>query len=115
MVHTFLQIAQRFDPCQSARQVAKFTKITTLIRLETREKGLSEACVQCCFSSETTLSVFVAFVAENATLSSKGYFENHISSFCAKPKEVDPIKLISLRQISVSIAHKYIINNTVLK
>ena len=35
--------------------------------------------------------------------------------FCTKPKEVDPIKLISLRQISVSIALKYVINNSVLK
>ena len=35
--------------------------------------------------------------------------------FCVKPKEVDRIKLISLRQISVSIALKYIINNSVLK
>ena len=29
------------------------------------------------------------------------------------PKEVDPIKLSSLRQISLSIALKYIINNSV--
>ena len=35
--------------------------------------------------------------------------------FCAKQKEVGPIKLISLRQISVSIAIKYIINNSVWK
>ena len=35
--------------------------------------------------------------------------------FCAKPKEVDPIKLISLWQISVSIALKYIINNKIRK
>ena len=27
------------------------------------------------------------------------YFENHASKFCAKSKEVDPIKPISLRQI----------------
>ena len=32
--------------------------------------------------------------------------------FCAKPKEVDPIKLNSLRQRSLSIALKYIINNS---
>ena len=32
--------------------------------------------------------------------------------FCARPKEADPIKLISPRQISVSIALKYIINNS---
>ena len=31
--------------------------------------------------------------------------------FCAKSKEEDPIKLISLRQISLSIALKCIINN----
>ena len=30
--------------------------------------------------------------------------------FCAKPKEVNPIKQISLLQISVSVALKYIIN-----
>ena len=35
--------------------------------------------------------------------------------FCAKLKEVDPIKLISLRQISLSIALKYIINNNLWK
>ena len=33
--------------------------------------------------------------------------------FCAKPKEVDPIKLISLQQTSVSIALKDIINKCV--
>ena len=33
--------------------------------------------------------------------------------FCAKPNEVDPNKLISLRQVSLSIALKYIINNSV--
>ena len=30
--------------------------------------------------------------------------------FCAKPKEVDPVKLISLRQVSVSIAQRMKIN-----
>ena len=35
--------------------------------------------------------------------------------FCAKPNEVDPIKLISLRQISLSITLKYIINNSLWK
>ena len=35
--------------------------------------------------------------------------------FSTKPKEVGRIKLISLRQISDSIALKYIINNSVLK
>ena len=33
--------------------------------------------------------IFVAFVEDNATMSSIGYFENHV--FCANPKEVDPI------------------------
>ena len=47
----------------------------------------------------------MAFVEDNATKSSIRYIENHVS-FCAKPKEVDPIKPISLRQISVSIALK---------
>ena len=41
------------------------------------------------------------------------YFENHASYFVLKPKEEDPIKLISLRQISLSIALKYIIINSV--
>ena len=56
--------------------------------------------------------IFVSFVENNATMSSIRYFENHI--FCAKAKEVDPIKLISLGQISVSIALKNVINNNVL-
>ena len=34
--------------------------------------------------------------------------------FWAKPKELDPVKLVSLRQTRVSIALKYIINNNVL-
>ena len=63
--------------------------------------------------SYTSVYIFVAFVEDNAKMSSIGYFENHV--FCAKPKEVDPIKVISLQQISVLIALKYIINNNVLK
>ena len=44
------------------------------------------------------------------------YFENHVSySSFAKPKEVDRNKLISLRQISVSIALNYIINKSLIK
>ena len=39
-------------------------------------------------------------------------FQKSCIVFCAKPKEVYPIKLISLRQISVSIVLKYI-NNSV--
>ena len=54
--------------------------------------------------------IFVAFVEDNATMSSMRYFV-----LCAKPKEADTIKLISQRQISVSITLKYIINNSVLK
>ena len=50
---------------------------------------------------------FVVFVEENTTMSSTRYFENHVSYFVQKPKEVDPIKLISLRQVTVSIALKY--------
>ena len=38
--------------------------------------------------------VFVAFVESNATMSSICYFENNESYFCAKLKEVDPIKLL---------------------
>ena len=59
--------------------------------------------------------LFVAFVKDNATMSSRRCFENHISYFCAKAKEVDPIKLISLLQISVSIALKSLITNSVFK
>ena len=57
--------------------------------------------------------VFVAYVEDNATMSSIRYFENHVLYFVQKPKEVDPISRISLRQISASIALKYIINNSV--
>ena len=58
--------------------------------------------------------IFVAFVDDNATMNSILYFENHISYLIySKPKEVDPIKLISLQEISLSIALKYIINNSV--
>ena len=64
---------------------------------------------------EYTNIIFLAFVEDNATMSSIGYFENHASKFCAKLTEVDPIKLISLRQISVSIALKYVINNSILR
>ena len=56
-------------------------------------------------------SVFVAFVEDNSTMTSIRYFENYGSYFCAKPKEANPIKLISLT--SVSIALKYEINNKV--
>ena len=48
--------------------------------------------------------IFVAFIEDNTTMSSIRYFEKSCIVFCAKPKEVDPIKLISLLQISVSIA-----------
>ena len=34
----------------------------------------------------------VAFVADNATMSSIPYFENHVRC-CAKPKEVEPMNL----------------------
>ena len=43
---------------------------------------------------------------DNITMSSIRYFENHAIVFRAKPKEVYPIKRISLRQISVSVALK---------
>ena len=39
------------------------------------------------------ISVFVAFCGDNATTSSKRYFENHYIVLCAKPKEVNPVKL----------------------
>ena len=68
-----------------------------------------------CFQSPPPLlsvSLSVAFVVDNATMSSIRYFKNH-ASFFFKPKEVDPIKLISIRQVSLSIAIKFIINNSV--
>ena len=37
----------------------------------------------------------MAFVEDNAIMSSIPYFENLVSYFMQKPKEVDPIKLIS--------------------
>ena len=55
----------------------------------------------------------VAFVEDRATMISIRYFEKSCIVFCAKPKEVDPIKLISLCRMSVSIALKYMINNSV--
>ena len=48
-------------------------------------------------------------------MSSIRYFWKSCIAFCAKPKEVDLIKLISLLQISVSIGLKYMINNSALK
>ena len=53
----------------------------------------------------------VAFVEDIATMSSIPYFENRSIVFCKKPKEIDPVRLISPRQTSVSIALKYIINS----
>ena len=52
--------------------------------------------------------LIVAFIEDNATMSSIRYFENQLSYFVQKSKEVDHIKLISLRQISLLIALKYI-------
>ena len=62
-----------------------------------------------------TTHVFVAFVKDNATMSSIRYFKNHVEihRILCKTEELDPIKLIFLRQISLSIAFKYIINNSV--
>ena len=98
-----------------------------------RKKGLSIACLFLFLSHDhmqmpshpavhgsMTLNVLgkglsVAFVEDSATMSSIRHLENHVSYFVQKPQEVNPIKHISLRQISVSIAFKYIINNSVLK
>ena len=54
-----------------------------------------------------------AFVEDNDAMSSIRYFEKSCNIICAKPKEVNPMKLISLRQISVSTALKYITDNSV--
>ena len=51
------------------------------------------------------------FVEDNANMSSIRYFENQVSYYGQKLKEVDPIKLISLRQISVSRALKCILGS----
>ena len=66
------------------------------------------------FQSHCTNVSFRA-AEDNATMSSIRYVENDVSYFVQKPKEVDPIKIIFLRQISVSIALKYIINNSALE
>ena len=58
------------------------------------------------------VALFVAFDGDNATMSSIGYFENHVSYFVQKPKKVDPIKHISLRQLNILIALKYILNKS---
>ena len=75
------------------------------------EKMLRQCLSPEMFYTELMVRV-VAFVNDNATMSSILYFENHVSILC---KTEDPIKLISLRQVSVSIALKYIINNNILK
>ena len=61
--------------------------------------------------------VFVAFIEDNAShYEFNTVFRKSCIVFCAKPKEVDPIKLIShYDKKSVSITLKYIINNSVLK
>ena len=48
--------------------------------------------------------IFLAFVEKNATMSSMRYFENHVSYFVQKRRKETLFNLISLRQISVSIA-----------
>ena len=57
----------------------------------------------------------MAFVEDNATMSSIRYFKKACIVFWAKPKEEDLVKLIFLRQKNVSVALKHIINNSVLK
>ena len=64
------------------------------------------SCKAVQITSETERWFFVAFVEDNTTMGSIRYFENHAIVFRAKPKEVYPIKLNSLRQISVSVALK---------
>ena len=61
--------------------------------------------------------IFVAFVEDNAPVSSIQYLENHVKYFVHYTQESKPYKTQFLydRQISVSIALKYIIiNNKVL-
>ena len=57
----------------------------------------------------------IIFVEDNAAMSSVRYFEKSCIGFCAKPKEIDPIELIPLQQISGPIALKYRINNSGIK
>ena len=59
--------------------------------------------------------VFVALVEDNATMSSIPGILKIMYRILCKTNEVDPIKLISLRHISVSITLKYMINNSILK
>ena len=62
--------------------------------------------------------ICVAFVEDNLTIRQMplcvqyGILKIMYRILC-KTKEVDPIKLISLRQVSLSTALKYIINNSV--
>ena len=70
--------------------------------------------------SQEHLLFLVAFVEDNATFDKCHYefntvFRKSCIVSCAKPREGDPIKLISLPQKRVSIALNYIIRNSVLK
>ena len=65
--------------------------------------------------SEGVSLIFVAFVERQCHYDFNTVFWKSCIVFCAKPKEVDSIKRISLRQTSVSIALKYIFNNSELK
>ena len=62
-----------------------------------------------------TCEIFVAFVVRQCHYEFNTVFWKSCIVFCSKPKEVDPPKIISLQQKSVSIALTYIINNCVLK
>ena len=61
----------------------------------------------------TSESRVLIFVAKTMPLSVQYAILKSCIVFCAKTKEVDHIKLISVLQISVSLALKYIINNSV--
>ena len=42
---------------------------------------------------ERKKNLFAVFVADNTTMSSTQYFENHVNVSRSKPKEVNPIKV----------------------
>ena len=59
-----------------------------------------------CHMYPFVVTLFVAFVVRQCHYEFNTVFLKSCIVFCARPKEVDPIKLISLRQTSVSVALK---------
>ena len=59
--------------------------------------------------------IFMAFFEDNTTMSSIRYFENHIRYFVQNWRKKTQLTSISVWQISVSIALKYIVTSRILK